>query len=54
MEPPHVTPISPSEALKQLSVKLTQEDRSKIINGNHDVVFRVISKLKEIHQRNSK
>lgn len=54
MEHPHVLHISPREALKVLNIKVTQEEKSKIINGNHDVVFKVISKLKDIHQRNSK
>jgi hypothetical protein len=34
------------EALKPLGIKLGQEDKGKIINGNHDTIFAVISKLK--------
>jgi predicted phosphohydrolase len=40
--------------LKQMGIKLNQEEKGKIINGNHDLVFRVISKLREIYQRSAK
>ena len=35
-------------------MKLTQEEKGKIINGNHDLVFKIISKLREMQQKTSK
>lgn len=37
-----------------MGIKLTQEEKSKIINGNHDLVFNIISKLRELHQKSTK
>ena len=37
-----------------MGVRVSQEEKSKIINGNHDIVFKIISRLKEIHQKTSK
>lgn len=54
LERPHVLPHSRSEALRPLGIRLSQEDKGKIINGSHEIIFAIISKLKEIHQRTSK
>ena len=42
------------ELLKEMGVRVSQEEKSKIINGSHEIVFKIISRLKEIHQKASK
>jgi hypothetical protein len=32
-----------------VGIKVSQEDKAKIINGNHDVVFHIIGRLKDYH-----
>jgi hypothetical protein len=54
LERPNVFNTPRSEALKPLGIRINQDDKGKILNGSHELIFAIISKLKEIHQRTSK
>lgn len=46
MECDYVSLMEDREELRKLGVAMSQEEKGKILNGNHDLIFKIISRLR--------
>lgn len=43
-----------STELKKVGIRVSQDEKTKIINGNHDVIFQILAKLHDNYTKNQK